>query len=225
MEWVPPFMVGAAAAVAGEVAVGILLYAGPGLMRSLSVVLVIEVGALSVGLWSAPGPGEDLIERMRRRWLLCLLSFVAAAMFGTTWTVLQDLGRGAVGQGFGLAVLGALPLYACGGVLGGMETAARADPRGPRRGPGASAALGAAVGFGLTGLMLPRSPMPSSLLVACLVLLSFGGMVYGAVLASTQGVEEAPADAVADTPADSLEDHPEGPEAVVVVDDEDGTDG
>jgi hypothetical protein len=109
---------------------------------------------------------------------------MAAAFFGTSWSVVQDLGGGPVGQGLGLAVLAALPLYASGLVLAGMSAVAADDPLGRLRGPGAAAALGAALGFVLTGALLPRAPIPASLLVGCLVLLSAGGMIYGVVLAS-----------------------------------------
>ena len=181
--WMPPLLVGAALAIAAEVAVGMLLYASEGLMRSLSTVLVVEVAALAAGLWSAPGPGPNLVDRLRRRWVLCLVAFLFAALYGTSWTVLLELGETAIGQGFGLAIMAALPLYTCGTVLGGMATVAATDGRGPpRRGPSAAAAMGAAIGFAVTGLMLARSPVPSSLLIGSLGLLSFGGMVYGAVL-------------------------------------------
>jgi len=180
--WMPPLLVGAALAIAAEVAVGMLLYASEGLMRSLSTVLVVEVAALAAGLWSAPGPGPNLVDRLRRRWVLCLVAFLFAALYGTSWTVLLELGETAIGQGFGLAIMAALPLYTCGTVLGGMATVAATDGRGPRPGPSAAAAMGAAIGFAVTGLMLARSPVPSSLLIGSLGLLSFGGMVYGAVL-------------------------------------------
>ena len=188
-EWVPALLVGVACATAAEVAIGVLLYAGRGLMRSLSTVLVVEAAALAIGLWSAPGPGPDLVSRLRRRWLLCLVSFLMAAFYATSWSVLRELGDTAIGQGFGLAIMAALPLYTCGTVLGGMTTAAMTDGRGPRAGPGAAAAIGAAIGFAVTGLMLPRSPMPSSLLIGCLALLSVGGMVYGVVLGARLHIE------------------------------------
>ncbi len=188
-EWVPPLLVGVTCATAAEVAIGVLLYAGAGLMRSLSTVLVVEAAALAIGLWSAPGPGPDLVSRLRRRWLLCLVSFFAAAFYGTSWSVLRELGGTALGQGFGLAIMAALPLYTCGTVLGGMATAAMTDGRGPRAGPGAAAAMGAAIGFAVTGLMLPSSPVPSYLLIGCLALLSVGGMVYGVVPGSRLQVE------------------------------------
>ena len=138
-EWLPPLLVGVACATAAEIAVGVLLYAGAGLMRSLSTVLVVEASALAIGLWSAPGPGPDLVSRLRRRWVLCLVSFLAAAFYGTSWSVLRELGDTAVGQGF--------------------------------------------------GLMLPRSPVPSYLLIGCVALLSVAGMVYGVVLGARSHIE------------------------------------
>jgi hypothetical protein len=180
--WVPPLLVGVCVGICAEVAAGILLYAGNGLMRSVSTVLVVEAAALSVGLWAAPAPGPDLVERLRRRWLMCLIAFLGAALFGTSWSVVREFGDTAVGQGMGLAILAALPLYAAGSVLGGMSEVARSDARGAQTGPGAAAMTGAALGFAATGFLLPRAPLPSSLLVACLIMLSFAGMLYGAVL-------------------------------------------
>ena len=39
--WVPPLLVGVCVGICAEVAAGILLYAGNGLMRSVSTVLVV----------------------------------------------------------------------------------------------------------------------------------------------------------------------------------------
>lgn len=188
-EWLPALLVGVACATAAEIAIGVLLYAGTGLMRSLSTVLVVEAAALAIGLWSAPGPGPRLVSRIRLRWILCLASFLAAASYATSWSALGELGDTAIGQGFGLAIMAALPLYTCGTVLGGMSTASLTDGRGARAGPGAAAAVGAAMGFAVTGLMLPRSPVPSFLLIGCLALLSLGGMMYGVVLGARPHIE------------------------------------
>ena len=183
--WAPALLVGAAAAIAAEVAVAILLYAGPGFMRSLTTVLAIEGVALAAGLHTAPSltsrGRSDFVERLRRRWLLCLSAFAAATMFGTLWSLFESLGEGRLGQGVGLALLAGLPLFACGAVLGGMGSAAESDGRLPR--PGATAALGAGIGFVITGALLPRAAIPASLLVGCLVLLSASGMIYGVMLA------------------------------------------
>jgi hypothetical protein len=50
-------------------------------------------------------------------------------------------------------------------------------------------ALGAALGVIATGYLLPRVPIPASLLVGCLVLLSLGGMVFGGVLGARTASE------------------------------------
>ena len=192
LDWVAPVLVGASAAIAAEVAMGMLIYAGEGFMRSLTTVLTVEVVALGLGLWSAPAPQPQLIERLRGRWMLCVLAFLAATTFGVAWSLVPAMGTGPAGQALGLTVLGALPLFTCGAVLGGMGSVMRSAPPGAMREPGAAAALGAGAGFILTGLLLPRAPIPASLIVACLVLLSAGGIVYGTVLGAQEvGEEEA----------------------------------
>lgn len=184
LEWLPPLLVGASAAVVAEVAMSMLLYGGVGFVRSLTTVLAVEGLAFAGGLWSSPTITSDLVDRLRRRWLLCLVAFVGAVLFGTAWTVFPVLGEGRWGQGGGLAFLAGVPLYAAGSVLGGMSVLASSDPGERLAAPGAAAAAGAALGFVLTGFFLPRVPVPASLLVACLVMLSLGGMIYGAVLAA-----------------------------------------
>lgn len=188
LDWAAPFLVGASAAVAAEVAMGLLIYAGDGFIRSLTTVLAVEGVAFGVGLWAAPGPGPQVIDRLRRRWLLCIAAYVVATGFGIVWSVMPELGSGALGQGLGLTLLAALPLFGCGAVLGGMGSVARSGLVGVLRQPGAASALGAGAGFVLTGLLLPRAPIPASLLVGCLVLISGGGLVYGVVLSSLAAV-------------------------------------
>jgi len=182
LTWLPAFLVGLCAATAAEVAVGLLLYAGPGLMRSVTTILGVEAAALGIGLWTAPGPRPDLVDALRRRWLLSLFAFLAATIFSASWSIVQTVGGSGLGQGLGLAFVAGLPLYACGGVLGGMAATTAGEAEGRAGGVGAAAFLGAALGFAVTGLILPKVPTPASLLVICLVLLSAGGLVFGSVL-------------------------------------------
>lgn len=176
---VPAFVVGLSSAVAAEVAIGILLYAGPGFVRSLTILLTVEAGALAAGLWM-PYPEPEPADGLRRRWLFTMSAFLAATVFGTVWTVMPELGTGSLGQGLGLAMLAGLPLYACGALFGGLAHEAEAVDRRARPRLAAVGAFGAAAGFAMTGFLLPRAPTPSSLLVGCLVFLSLGGMAYGA---------------------------------------------
>jgi len=182
--WLPPLMVGAAAAVAAEVAMGMLLFSGPGFVRSLTVILGVEGTAFAVGLWTAPAAGPELVDRLRIRWVVCMLAYLAAGVYGTAWSVFPWFGEGALGQGVGLAILAGFPLYTAGTVLGGLSVAVHSDTGGHRNGQAAPAVLGAALGFVLTGTLLPRAPIPASLIIAALVMLSFGGMVFGRVLGS-----------------------------------------
>jgi len=180
LAWAPPFLVGMSAAIAAEVGLGVLLYEGPGFVRSLTVVLAAGGLSLAGGLWAAPRSGPDTIDRLRRRWLFCLFAFLAAAAFGVVWSVPGILEEGRGTQALGLAILTALPLFACGTVLGGIAAIAAGRLGGLR--VGAAATFGAALGFVVTGVLLPRTPLPASLLLVCLVLLSLGGMVFGGVL-------------------------------------------
>ena len=189
LGWLPPLLVGASAAVAAEVAVAVLLYEGPGFIRSLTVILGIEALALAGGAWSAPAPGPDLVDRLRNRWLLCLLAFLAAALFAGAWSMPIGLGADRLSQGLGLAILAGLPLYAASSVLGGIAVAARTDHGGRLRPPGGAAFIGVGLGVIVTGLLLPKAPMPASLLIGCLVMLSLGGMIYGGVLGARTEID------------------------------------
>ena len=176
-------MAGAAAAVAAEVSMSLLLYAGPGLARSLTTVLTVQAAALSAGLWSAPVSSRpDLLEAVRRRWLLCLGAFVLATLYSAFWSVLEPVGGKALGQGMGLGLMAALPLYACGTVLGGMGSVAVVGGVAGVRSIGGAAFTGALLAFAATGVALPRALAPASLFLGCLILLSAAGLIWGGML-------------------------------------------
>ena len=159
LGWIPPLLVGASTAIAAEVALGMLLYAGPGLVRSLTTVLAGEVAALGGGLWTAARPGTDGIDRLRKKWLLCLFSFSIATIYGVAWSVSQHVGEGPISKGMRLDLLAGFPLYTSGVVLGGMASLSTRQNDG--RWQASLATLGAALGFMITGLLLTRVPMPA----------------------------------------------------------------
>lgn len=184
LAWTPAFVVGICVATVAEVSVTLLLYTGPGLMRSITTILGVEAGAIAIGLWTAPGPRPDLIDAVRRRWLLCLVAFLTATLYAAFWTFLRDVGGTPLGQGLGLAFMAGLPLYACGSVLGGIGAATGGGGDARTIGVGPPAFIGGVLGIVATGVFLPRVPTPASLLLVCLVLLSAGGLVFGFVLDS-----------------------------------------
>jgi hypothetical protein len=191
--WLPTILVGAAAATVAELTAGLLLYASEGFIRSLTLILTVEMLALAVGLWTAPvwptastsGASDsdeefvdDGVESLRRRWSLLLMVFAVAALYAGVWGMLQAYAATPLFQGLGLGLLGALPLFAVGGLLGRMVTwEARRGP--DRRRVGTPAALGASLGFLCAGGYLISHLSPLSILLLCLIFLSAGALLYG----------------------------------------------
>jgi hypothetical protein len=166
---------------AAELAVGLLLYARPGFLRALTVILAVQLVALATGLATAPArtaqghwsPRAAL--SMRWRWLLAVISFVVGAVAAGGWSLLGGLAGSGIQRGVGLAALGALPLLTAGGVLGGLAA------RSPHVRVMAWAVSGAAVGaWALGGVLLPRV-VPTSLFLIGTILLSAGALLDGGV--------------------------------------------
>lgn len=187
IRWIPPFVIGLAAATVGEVAVGLLLYSGEGLRRALVIILATEVGALGLGLLAAPDLSHpNLVDALRRRWIVCLTVFMVAAGFVTLWTLRPGTDATAVSQALGLTLLGGLPLYAAGNLFGTMASLRELRGGvGPRI--GAAGAFGAAIGIMAAGYVVPRLSAPSVLLFLT-VLLSGGALLQGV------GLVEVPAE-------------------------------
>lgn len=179
LAWLPPLAVGAAAAVAGELSVALLLYTIEGFLEALTVILVVELGALSLGLWSAPARGGPAWEAVRRRWLLALVAFTVAAVVAAGWDLAGGLAGRGVLRGLGLALLAAFPLYAVGTLLGVMSALRQDDPA-PSP-VGAPAIAGAAAGVALVGTLGARIP-PVTAYLGCVALLSGASLVHGRIL-------------------------------------------
>lgn len=185
--WLPPFLVAVAGAAAGEMAAGLLLYSSEGFLRALTVVLVAEMLALGVGfLFSHRGEPAD-VDGIRRRWLLAVFAFAAAAVFAGLWS-LNDGGldsrlpQGVV-QGLGLGFLAALPLFTAGAVLGTLAapwTGISESVEEPAQvGVAVPAFFGAAAGLLFTGLFGVPTLQPASLYLFCVVTVSGGALVHG----------------------------------------------
>jgi hypothetical protein len=175
---VPPFLVGAALAVVGGVAVGLLLYGGPGFVPALSVILAVIFLALAAGLRRGLRAGRmGGIEEARRGWLPLLVSVSLAAVFSGLWEVFRGFQAGAVSQGVGLALLAALPMYAGGGVLGGLVAGS-----GEGGSVGPSVLAGAGVGILGMGAFLFPTFSPTVMLLLCLMVLSASALLHARVL-------------------------------------------
>ncbi len=176
----PAFVVGATAAVVGHLAIGMLLFDDERMFQALTVILGMEWGALALGLGSAVDPESVAMDSLRRRWILLLVAFSAAAGYTLVFALGGGLGAVPLSQGVGLALLGGLPLYTAGLVLRALSTVSLSSARPfPVAGP---AALGASAGILFTGSIgIARLGAPSLLLFA-LMLLSFSALVQGWIL-------------------------------------------
>ena len=196
----PAFVTGFAAGASGTVAVALLLYSGEGLLRSLTLIVAIELGAFGVGLGMSSPPTEwsNAVESLRRRWLSALLAFLGAAGFALAWAFFAGFGASPVTQALGLALLAGLPLYAGGRLLRGISTVRMMAGL---TGDGALASLGAAAGVLVTGLGALSGVGVPSFALLLLVILSGTASLQGWVLkpleesiAAVEVVESDPAE-------------------------------
>jgi hypothetical protein len=178
----PPLLAGFAAAVAVETSAGSLLYSGTGMLPALGLIITVEVGAVGLGLWvGGEVAGGGLVEPIRRAWLFCLVAFAAGAVTSAGLTFVEGLAGTAVGQGLGLGLLGGVPAFAVGSLLGTMS---RQEKGGGRPVPmvGSPAVLGASIGFLLSGGVLIPNVAPYTLFLLAVVVLSAGALIQGKVL-------------------------------------------
>jgi hypothetical protein len=179
---IPPFLLGVSLAASSELAAGLLLYTGEGMIRALSVILSILLASLGIGIWSGMQEEGPVVPLLRKRWLFVFLAYVLAAVYAAGWGFLGEGEARGLSQGLGLAVLGALPVYAGGSLLAVMSREAR-NRTGHGAAPFALAALGGGAGSLLVGLFAGSRIIPPSFLLLCLVLLSGGSFVEALGLA------------------------------------------
>lgn len=180
--WSSPFLVGVAAATALEVSAGLLLYTDGGFLPALTLILTVDTLAFAMGVWLGTGSKEgSVVEDLRWRWLFALVCFSGAALYSVGREFLAGYAGTALSQGLGLALLGSLPLFALGSLLGAMSGMG-SGPDGPPRSVGFPALAGAAAGFLLTGAVLAPGVEPVSAYLLCIVLLSGGALLQGRAL-------------------------------------------
>jgi hypothetical protein len=181
LGWAPGFVAGLAAGATATVAVALLLYSGEGLLRSLTLIVATELGAFGLGLGTSAPPTDwdDAVESLRKRWRFVLVTFLAAAAFALSWALFEGFGASPMTQALGLALLGGLPLYACGHLLRGISVVRMMTGL---TGDGAYASLGAAVGVLVTGIGALSGIGVPSFVLFLLVMLSGAALLQGWVL-------------------------------------------
>lgn len=185
---IPPFVVGACLAASGSISAGLLLYSGAGLLQAAAAIVATLLAALALGVWTGYGGAEgDPVERVRRLWLFTLFAFTLAVVFAGGWELLEDLSASRTVQGAGLAILGALPLFAGGALVGAMarpDTLLGPGPGSRLPGPGSAALAGGALGIVLVSVVLFPTLSPTALLLLSVVVLSGAALFHGWMLDS-----------------------------------------
>jgi NAD(P)-dependent dehydrogenase (short-subunit alcohol dehydrogenase family) len=121
-----------------------LLYFAPRLLQTTGFLIGLVLLSAALGIWSASGPATSA----RRRWLLLLIAYIAAAIYSTLWTTQPTLRQTTLGGALATLFLLAQPAYASGALLTALTF---------RAGTAVAALLGAAIGAGLgAALLIPR---------------------------------------------------------------------
>jgi len=180
LEALPPFLVGMGCAVAAEMALGLLLYSSSGLFPALTLVVMVELGALTAGVVTRPSSPD---ASRSWRWLLSAGTLVVAGVAAFVWSVADQIPDALPSRGVTLAVFAALPMYGFGLVFSGLRTHLRgADGRrwpGRRRPIGAAVLFGATVGVVVLGqVLLPRFT-PLSVYLYALLCVASAAMLEG----------------------------------------------
>jgi hypothetical protein len=181
VAWLPPLLVGAAAAASAEMALGLLLYVSAGFVPALTLILCVQTGALAFGLWMAPRDAAPPWIGVRRAWFLLVLSYVGGAVLAASWEALGGLSSTWATRGLGLGMLTALPLYGSGLLLG-----APALSEGVGKATAALAALGAAIGFAVIGVLGAGLELAATAYVTGMCAISVAALIHGGVLGASE---------------------------------------
>ena len=177
------FLIGGVMGVMAEMAAGLILYEGSGLLRATTVVLTTEAAAAGAGLLFATRvPADEISEHLRRHLHLTLVSLGLAGILTSLWSYHGGLSVVWGGQAAALALLAALPLYMAASVLGLVCRAGTRDAEGGTVAGGGPALLGAATGFLIYGLFLVPRLAPPVLVLLCMAAVSGAALLVGSAV-------------------------------------------
>ena len=178
------FLIGGVMGVMAEMAAGLILYEGSGLLRATTVVLTTAAAAAGTGLLAAARvPGEEIPRQLRRHLHLTLVALGLAGILTSLWGYYGGLSVVSGGQAAALAFMAALPLYMSGSVLGLVCRAGSRDTGGGTAGGGGCALLGAATGFLMYGMFVIPRVAPPVLVLLCMAAVSGAALLHGSSLA------------------------------------------
>ncbi len=182
------FLIGGVMGVMAEMAAGLILYEGAGLLRATTVVLATEAAAAGTGLLVATRVAvEEIPAHLRRHLHLTLVSLGLAGILTSLWGFFGGLSVVPGGQAAALALLAALPLYMSGMVLGLLCRLDAGEAEDGTVAGGGIALLGAATGFVTYGLFLIPRLTPPVLVLLCMAAVSGAALLRGSAVARASG--------------------------------------
>ncbi len=177
--WVPPLLVGAAAAMAVSTSTALLLYDSPGLGRAVLVIALITALSLGLGLWTGTQDGGEDVPSAARWWVGLLVALVLAAGFSGLWDAFQGFGATRAAQGAGLAIMTALPTYFAGGVLGRLGAFSEMIAPGLRTRVLVGVVVGMAIGSSVVLGALGRPILAVTAFLGAAIAASLGARIQG----------------------------------------------
>lgn len=164
--------------MAAEMALGLLLYSANGLMSAVTLVVMVQLGALSVGVGTRPASPET---PRTWRWMVAAATLLLAGIMALVWSFVDEMPAALPSRGLTVVVFAGLPLYGFGLVLGGIQSHLRGDDGrrwpGRRRPVGPPALFGATLGVLVLGVVLLDRFTPLSVYMFSLLCLASAALL------------------------------------------------
>ncbi|MEX1182467.1 MAG: SDR family oxidoreductase [Gemmatimonadota bacterium] len=161
----------------------LLLYTGQGFIRAAGLLVSSTVMAVAAGIWAGTPDAEAARDgagqvSMRARWTITIIMLIAAGLFAAFWSARAPFRSLALGGAVAVLLLLALPAYAAGSLLAGLQARDRARLRRAAAGGIAPAAVaGAATGVLLATAVLIQNTAPEGIYYGAAVLLSLTSLL------------------------------------------------
>jgi NAD(P)-dependent dehydrogenase (short-subunit alcohol dehydrogenase family) len=158
----------------------LLLYTGQGFLRAAGLLVASSVMAVAAGVW-AGAPEHDAGDspvRSRGRWIALIIALLAGGAFAAYWGSREPLRSVAIGGALAVLFVLALPAYAAGGLLSGLNARDHgARPAGESSGVAAGTLAGTALGILIATTVLIQTLEPYGIYYGGAALLTLVSML------------------------------------------------
>jgi NAD(P)-dependent dehydrogenase (short-subunit alcohol dehydrogenase family) len=157
----------------------LLLYTGQGFLRAAGLLVSSAIMAVAAGVWAGTAdPDEGEPVQSRGRWVSLIIALLAGGAFTAAWSTYPVLRELALGGAVAVLLVLALPAYAAGTVLMGLNARERASlPEYAGGSVAAAAVAGAALGVLLATTVLIQTLEPYGIYYAGAAVLTLAAAV------------------------------------------------